>query len=122
MWKVEVESAKLNVKSGVSARTGKQYSIREQEAWVYCFDLEGNPHKHPQKARLTLADDQLEPYAPGAYFVHPGSVYLDGKFNQLAIRVRLMPLEAYKVFLRNFYSSVFGSSSGASPVSTVKAA
>jgi len=116
MWKVEVENTKVNVKSGVSARTGKPYNMRKQEAWAYCYDAEGKAHKHPQKITLTVPDDRTDGYPAGAYFVHPNSLYLD-KWGQLSIKTRLMPLADFQVWLRTHFASP---SSG--PVSTARAA
>lgn len=87
MLKVEVSSSEVHEKRGISAKSGKQYCIREQEAWMFGYDREGKPHPHPQKIRLTLDDDQA-PYAPGNYVICPSSVYAD-RFDQVAIRARL---------------------------------
>jgi hypothetical protein len=92
MLKISVESTVVDTKSGTSAKTGKPYLIREQEAWMYGYDRDGQPHKHPQRIRLTLDDDQ-QPYALGAYILDPASVYVD-RFNQIAIRARLRPAAA----------------------------
>jgi len=92
MIKIEVNSATFDAKNGVSARTGKPYSIREQEAWAFCVGPDGKPQPHPQRIKLALGDDQA-PYAPGLYQLSPASLYVD-KYNQLAIRARLAPLPA----------------------------
>lgn len=88
MLKVTVETQVVDVKSGTSAKTGKPYSIREQEAWVQTYGKDGKPYPHPQKFKLTLDDDQPEPYPLGAYIVDPSSIYID-RFGQLSIRARL---------------------------------
>lgn len=87
MLKIQVETMVVDAKNGTSAKTGKPYSIREQEAWMYGFDREGKPHPHPQRIRLTLDDDQ-QPYPVGTYQLDPSSIYVD-RFNQIAIRARL---------------------------------
>lgn len=88
MLKVQIETTMIDVKNGVSPKTGKPYSIREQEAWVQTYDKEGKPHRHPQKFKLTLDDDQPNAYPLGDYIIDPASIYID-RFGQLAIRARL---------------------------------
>lgn len=87
MLKIEVQTSMVDSKTGVSAKTGRPYNIREQEAWMYGYDKEGKPHPHPQRIRLTLDDDQ-QPYQPGNYILDPASIYVD-RFNQVAIRAKL---------------------------------
>lgn len=87
MLKIQVETTVVDTKNGNSAKTGKPYSIREQEAWMFGYDREGKPHPHPQRIRLTLDDDQ-KPYEVGTYQLDPSSIYVD-RFNQIAIRARL---------------------------------
>lgn len=95
MIKIEVNSASFDMKSGTSARTGKAYSIREQEAWAFLCDRDGKPQPHPQRIKLTLADEQA-PYNPGLYQLDPSSIFV-GDFSQLNIRARLRPLAAASV-------------------------
>ncbi len=92
MIKVEIADSRVDVKQGTSSRTGKPYSIREQEGWGYFFDVEGKPHPHPMRVRLTLEDSQ-EPYAPGTYTLAPESLYAD-RFGQISIRARLKAADA----------------------------
>lgn len=89
MLKVEVSTTMVDVKNGTSAKTGKPYSIREQEAWAYCYDKEGKPYPHPSKIRVTLDDDQ-QAYPLGNYIIDPSSIYVD-RFGQVAIRCKLRP-------------------------------
>lgn len=88
MLKVTVETTVVDVKNGTSAKTGKPYSIREQEAWIFAYGKDGKPYPHPQKFKVTLDDDQPEPYPLGQYIIDPASLYID-RFGQLAIRARL---------------------------------
>lgn len=90
MLKIQIDTTIVDHKNGTSAKTGKPYSIREQEAWAFLFDRSGKPHPHPTKIRLTLDDDQ-QPYAVGNYTLCPSSIYVD-RFNQIAIRARLRPV------------------------------
>ena len=87
MLKVQVETTMFDLKQGTSAKTGKPYSIREQEAWMFGYGRDGKPQPHPQKIKLTLDDDQ-QPYETGTYQIDPASLYVD-RFGQVAIRVRL---------------------------------
>lgn len=79
---VEIRSDEIRSKSGVSARTNKQYSIREQDGFIH---LPGQPY--PQKCKLAL-DDGAAPYQPGIYELDPES-YFVGRFDQVMIRLRL---------------------------------
>lgn len=88
MLKVSVETEVVDVKSGVAAKTGKPYQIREQEAWMYGYGRDGQPQKHPQRIKLTLDDDQEKGYPVGQYILDPASIYVD-RFGQVAIRARL---------------------------------
>ncbi|NJD23900.1 MAG: helix-destabilizing protein [Betaproteobacteria bacterium] len=90
MLKISVETSAFDLKQGTSAKTGKDYRIREQEAWAYTFDRSGKPNKHPIRVRLTLDDDQ-DPYQIGEYELDPASLYVD-RFGQLALRARLRPV------------------------------
>ena len=88
MLKVSVETEVVDVKSGTSAKTGKPYQIREQEAWMFGYGRDGQPQKHPQKIKLTLDDEQEKGYPVGQYILDPASIYVD-RFGQVAIRARL---------------------------------
>lgn len=90
MVKVEVVTSVVDTKQGVSAKTGKPYAIREQEAWAFFCGKDGKPHPHPQKIKITLEDEQTAPYSIGNYLIDPSSLYV-GKFDQVNIRVRLKP-------------------------------
>lgn len=93
MLKVEVSTLVVDTKNGTSAKTGKPYSIREQEAWITCYGKDGKPYPHPQRMKVTLDDDQPEPYPLGQYILDPASIYID-RFGQVAIRARLRPAPA----------------------------
>lgn len=93
MIKIEIESTQVNVKSGQSAKTGKNYSIREQEAWAYLTDSDGKTQKHPTAMKITLEDNQA-PFSVGAYVLQSSSIYV-ADFGRLSIgRVRLAPIAA----------------------------
>lgn len=88
--KIEVKSNEIHVKSGTSARTGKPYTIREQEAWAYTADKEGKPHPYPVRIRVQLGDEQ-DAYPLGDYTISPASFYAD-RFNSLALGLVLSPV------------------------------
>lgn len=90
MIKIEIESAEVKSKSGVSARTGKPYSMREQKGYAYTTDQTGKPNKYPSTLTLTLRDEQ-PPYQPGLYTLAPASLYTN-KFDQLEISPVLIPI------------------------------
>ena len=93
MIKIEVQSHEVEVKSGVSARTGKPYNIREQKAWAFLADGEGKPQPYPTAIRFALGDQQA-PFDIGVYQLHPASLFVD-RFGGLTIgRVALKPLAA----------------------------
>ncbi len=96
MIDIEIESTAVKTKSGTSAKTGKPYSIREQDAWAYLLHPDTKQRqKHPVAIVLTLEDGQ-EPYAVGSYILHPASIYVGG-FGRLSIgRIQLQPRAAVK--------------------------
>lgn len=92
MITIEIQSAEVRVKSGTSARTGKPYSIREQEGYAHTFDRGGKPNPYPVRFTVTLGDDQ-SPYPVGKYQLAPESIYTN-RFNQLEISPVLRPMGA----------------------------
>lgn len=82
MFRVEVRSKETDIKQGVSARSGKEYRIEEQNAYLFLGD-----EPYPQKVRITLPDNEPA-YEPGYYEVSPHSFYVGG-FSQLQCRLRL---------------------------------
>lgn len=92
MIKIEVKSAEVRTKSGTSARTGKPYSIPEQEAYAFTADRDGKPNPYPVKVALTLQDNQ-PPYSPGFYTLAPQSLYVN-RFGQLEISPVLVAVAA----------------------------
>jgi hypothetical protein len=91
MVRFEVTSSEVTVKQGVSARTGKDYCIREQEAWGWFCGPDGVERPHPERVRISL-EDKEPPYPVGRYFMSPKSVYVD-RFKQVSCRLALIPAE-----------------------------
>lgn len=91
MFRVNIASTAVNVKAGISQRTKKEYSMREQIAWVYMFDQQGRPNPHPQSITLILDGDDA-PYPVGDYLLSPASFYV-GPFGSVKVRPKLEPLK-----------------------------
>lgn len=90
MIKIEIASNAVETKSGISAKTSKAYSIRQQEGWATIYNGQtGTVNPHPQKIVFTLEDNQA-PYPVGQYLLDPSSLYI-GKFDALSVgRVKLI--------------------------------
>lgn len=83
---IEIQSTDVTTKSGKSARTGKDYSIREQKGYAF---FPGKPY--PTEVRFAL-DDNSPAYAQGRYTLHPDSFTVD-RFGGLAIgRMKLVSI------------------------------
>lgn len=93
MFKVNVTSAEVFVKTGTSPKTGP-YSIPEQKAWIYFHDEQGKPNQYPSEFTVVLGKDQ-EPYPVGEYVLRSSSFSV-GRFGQLQIRPYLKKLEEVK--------------------------
>jgi hypothetical protein len=79
MIKIEIESIRLENKSGVSQRTQKNYSINEQQALLF---REGE--RYPDKIKITLKDGDAA-YAVGSYHLDDSSFFVGG-FGSLEVR------------------------------------
>jgi len=84
---IEIDSNEVKTRSGTSAKTGKDYNIREQTAYAH---IPGQ--RYPQQIKLMLEDNQM-PYPVGKYQLDPSSFYV-GRFDDLQIRVKLANLPA----------------------------
>lgn len=91
MIRIEIESAEVKTKSGIAAKSGKPYSIREQQGWAYTMGRDGKALRHPVKCSLTLRDDQ-NAYPPGNYTLSPASIYTN-KFDQFEVSPVLEPIQ-----------------------------
>lgn len=89
--RIEVKSPEVTEKNGVSAKTGKPYSIREQTAYASVFDKDGKPAPYPVRISVQLEPNQ-PPYQPGAYQVDPRCIWVD-RFGSLVLgRLKLQPV------------------------------
>jgi len=87
MIKIEIESSAIKTIEGISAKTGKPYSMRIQSGYIFLIGTDGTVGKYPEKFDFLLAKD-LHPYAPGLYMLHPSSLSLD-RDGKLAVSIRL---------------------------------
>lgn len=81
---IEIVSQDFKIRSGVSSRTNKNYSMREQIAFVH-----KKGERYPEKIKITLEDNQA-PYPAGNYDLAPSSFYVD-KYDSLCVRPVLIP-------------------------------
>lgn len=84
---IEIATQKVITRSGRSQRTGNNYSMREQEAFLH---KPGQPY--PDKIKITLGDDQ-PPYTNGNYDLEPDS-FFPNKYGALDVRPILKPRAA----------------------------
>jgi hypothetical protein len=93
MIKIEVSSDKVHDRVVRRKSDGREFAMREQDAYAYTVDRNGQPDKHPTKIVLNLERDQPG-YATGFYTILPESLYV-GKFGQLEIgKLKLKALAA----------------------------
>ncbi|MCB1561414.1 MAG: hypothetical protein KDI75_10030 [Xanthomonadales bacterium] len=87
--RIIIESAAVHQKDGTSARTGKPYTIREQDAWLDTGD------SYPAKISITLGDNDW-PFQPGEYIIT--NPLQPGRFGRLEVPrdLGLVPLASVK--------------------------
>ncbi|QWT40828.1 single-stranded DNA-binding protein [Dickeya dadantii] len=86
MIKIEIKQNQVTFqsRSGVSAKTGREYKLFEQLGYAW---LGGD---YPELIKINLEEGQ-PPYPAGFYFLHPSSFRV-GSYNQLQIgRIVLVP-------------------------------
>lgn len=98
MFKVEVKSTVITPRSGTvttGPRTGQQFQVNEQEAWIYLFGPDGNPHPYPLRLVLDIdVQKGQQPYPVGVYQVSPTCFYVN-RFNKLDVgRLVITPVTA----------------------------
>jgi hypothetical protein len=88
MIRIEVVSPHVEERSGI--KDGKNWLIREQSAYAFVLDPEGNPAKYPVACSIMLEKND-RPYQPGFYTLDPRSIYV-GDFRRLELgRLKLLP-------------------------------
>ena len=83
--RIEIESTHVNQRNGNNDRGA--WEIREQEAWLYLGDS-----KHSQRLVIPLQKGQAA-YPTGIYQLSEESLWV-GRFNQLNVTPRLVPVAA----------------------------
>jgi hypothetical protein len=89
MIKVIVYQTALREMKGTSAKSGRPYHLRIQNAYAVTVDKDGNTPPVPEKFEISLDSDQPV-YQPGEYTLHPSAIYVD-RDGRLAISPRLAP-------------------------------
>ena len=85
LLKVQIFStSRIDERSGVSEKTGKDWFIRTQEAYIA---LGG---QFPVQIKVPLKKAQV-PYSPGNYYVHPTSFKVSGYFDLKVSDIVLVP-------------------------------
>jgi len=88
MIRIEVVGTSVDERSG--NKNGKNWLIREQEAYAHLLDDQGKPRKYPVACSIPLEKDAA-PYQPGFYTLDLRSIYV-GDFRRLELgRVKLVP-------------------------------
>jgi len=85
MLRFEIESQQIATRSGISSKTQKPYTIREQNALLF-----RDGEKYPERVKITL-DDGTTPYPVGNYQLHDLS-YSVNRYGALQVRPVLSPL------------------------------
>lgn len=83
MIKIEVKSTEVRTVQGTSKKTGKPYTIRDQEAYAHTLDKDGKPRPYPERISLQLEDNQPA-FEVGSYALSPAAIYV-GDFGRLML-------------------------------------
>jgi hypothetical protein len=83
MIRIEIQSDTVEPFSGISQKTGKPFSMRNQFGYAFLTDAMGQPLPYPTKIKISLGDLQ-PPYPVGNYTILPASLFVD-KYDKLAI-------------------------------------
>lgn len=87
LLKVQIfPTSRIDERSGVSQKTGKEWFIRTQEAYI---DLGG---QFPVMVKIPLQKDQV-PYGVGNYYVHPSSFKVSGYSDLQVADIVLVPVD-----------------------------
>jgi len=80
MIKVTVASAETRQMQGIGKSSGKAYNLFFQTVYAHTLDKSGQPAPFPEKLEIIVDKDEVgnpKPYQPGAYLLHPASIYVD---------------------------------------------
>lgn len=87
MITIEIENTKLETRSGVSSRTQKEYTIREQHALLF-----KDGERFPDKIKINIKDG-ASAYTPGVYALSDSSFYVS-RFGGLEVSPVLVAYSA----------------------------
>jgi len=75
--KIEVISAQVDTRSGVSKASGKPWEMSTQDAYLHKAN-----EPYPEKIQISL-DDKEKPKQPGVYSVDPAELVKVGSFGSI---------------------------------------
>lgn len=110
MLKIEVKNSEVQERSG-KTKDGRDWKIRNQEAYVHIQARNGTPMPYPEKIFLQLDNGNANrapqsPYAVGTYYLSDSSAYVgDYSTLRLGTPVLLSELE-YKQHLQTIFSQL----------------
>lgn len=90
--RIQITSTALRDREVTQRATGRVFHFKEQTAWAYTHDAQGNPNPHPEKIVITLPRDRTDAYPEGDYTLHPASFYV-GAYGSLGLSPRLVPVK-----------------------------
>lgn len=85
--RIEIENSQILTRSGVSERTGKPYTIREQAALMF-----RDGERYPERIKVNL-DDGMSAYQPGNYVLSDASFSVS-RFGALQVRPLLLSVKS----------------------------
>ena len=92
MIKAEILDTQTKTLEGKSQTTGKDYSFKIQQAWIWVLDPQTKQaSRHPQKIELMLDKDE-QPYSVGFYELELSSIYVNRR-GRLDIAPRLAAIK-----------------------------
>lgn len=81
--RIEIVSASIRSHKGKSQKTGNDYEMRMQEAYLH------NGHHYPERFEVPVPKNAngefLSPYEPGMYTLAPASIQVNRQFGRLEI-------------------------------------
>lgn len=87
--RIEIENSQILTRSGVSERTGKPYTIREQNALMF-----KDGEKYPERIKVNI-DEGMSAYQPGFYAFADAS-YGVSRYGAPQLRPVLVRIQADK--------------------------
>ena len=82
MIQIEVQNEAVRTRT-IQSQKGT-FQTKEQAAWAFLFDVQGNEDPYPTRITLRLDEDHSG-YPQGTYYLAPQSIYLKDRFGNLAL-------------------------------------